>query len=310
MRFPVAFRPRISVIVVVYRMRRQAMNTLRSLLPGYQTGVDGSEYEVLVVENPSEEMLDPGEVRALGRGVRYFARGEPEPSPVGALELGLRKARGRVVAFAVDGARLLTPGVMEHALAAYRMTPNAVVAVPGYHLGRVLQQEDRDYGPEVEQALLESIGWPQAPYRLFEISCLSGSCAGGLYAPMAESNCFFVPRRLLARIGGIERRFRSPGGGFLNLDLYKRACEAPGAVPVLLAGEGTFHQYHGGVTTRHAPRERQALLEGMQAEYRALRGEAYRAPQVRPIHLGRMAPEVLPVVADSARRAAPDRPEA
>ena len=58
-------RPRLSLVLVVYRMPVQARNTIRSLLPDYQRGVSRDDYEVVIVENRSREVLDPGFLRGL-----------------------------------------------------------------------------------------------------------------------------------------------------------------------------------------------------------------------------------------------------
>ena len=50
--------PWLSIIVVVHDMPLQAENTLFSLLASYQQEVASEEYEVIVVENESERMLD------------------------------------------------------------------------------------------------------------------------------------------------------------------------------------------------------------------------------------------------------------
>ena len=70
--------PRLSVIVIVHRMRAQAMNTLYSLCPDYQHKVASKDYEVLVVENESAENLDAAEVTALGENFHYHLRAETE----------------------------------------------------------------------------------------------------------------------------------------------------------------------------------------------------------------------------------------
>ena len=64
----------------------------------------------------------------------------------------------------------------------------------------------------------------------------------------------------------------TPGGGFVNLDLWCRALELPGIRPVVLLGEGTFHQLHGGVATNAAPRSLAGSLEQWEAQYKAIRG--------------------------------------
>ena len=77
-------RPLLSLVVVVFDMPVQAMNTLRSLSPSYQRAVTPGDYEVVVVENRSANMLDPAEVSALGGTFRYLRRDEDGQSPASA----------------------------------------------------------------------------------------------------------------------------------------------------------------------------------------------------------------------------------
>ena len=42
-------RLKISVVVVCYEMAAQIKNTLRSLLPPYQRGVETSDYEIILI---------------------------------------------------------------------------------------------------------------------------------------------------------------------------------------------------------------------------------------------------------------------
>ena len=89
---------------------------------------------------------------------------------------------------------------------------------------------------------------------------------------MFESNCLFLRRSLLCELGGADERFDFPGGGFVNLDLFKRAIESPGVTPVQLIGEGSFHQLHGGTTTNVTPEQRDLRVLEYKAQYRELRG--------------------------------------
>ena len=130
----------ISFVLIVYKMPDQAEKTLYSLSTRYQRGVTESDYEVIVVENSSNAPL--GEERACqyGSNVRYFYREETLPTPVPAVNFGASQARGTHITIMVDGARMLSPGVLSYTLAATRLDRMAVVAVPGYHLGKKLQQ--------------------------------------------------------------------------------------------------------------------------------------------------------------------------
>lgn len=299
--------PRLSIVVVVYDMPLQARNTLRSLLPDYQQGANPDDYEVLVIENRSRGLLDPGFVAGLPGNFRYVLREEPSSTPVYAVNEGVRRARGDNVCVMIDGARLLSPGIVHGLLAGHRLYRNAIVAVPGYHIGSELQQlaVASGYDADQDQQLLASIDWPRDGYRLFDIACFSGSCAGGFYLPISESNCLSMPRRSWEELGGMDERFDLRGGGMVNLDLYKRACEHPGVQHVMLPGEGTFHQFHGGVTTGgEAPQVRERFIDEIKAQYRQLRGRDYASPRTRPVFLGEFAPSVHRFVHFSASRLA------
>ena len=86
-------------------------------------------------------------------------------------------------------------------------------------------------------------------YRLFELSTLAGSSGRGWFGPLGESNALFMQAALWAELGGLDEEFALPGGGLVNHDLLRRACELPGAELIVLLGEGTFHQIHGGAAT-------------------------------------------------------------
>lgn len=281
-------RAMVSFVVIVYKMPDQAEKTLLSLSAQYQRGVTETDYEVIVVENSSGQVL--GEERATrhGSNVRYFYREETLPSPVPAVNFGASQARGTHISIMVDGARMLSPAVVSYILAATRLHPKTLVAIPGYHLGPTLQQRSmlEGYCQEVEAELLDSINWPRDGYRLFEISCLSGTSGSGYFKPIGESNCLTVPTGLWQELGGFDPAFTETGGGQVNLDFYKRAVELPDTELVILIGEGSFHQFHGGITTGTQGKERVNAMNDHFNQYAALRGEPYKSPTKRPIYLG------------------------
>ncbi|WP_240725263.1 glycosyltransferase family 2 protein [Mangrovimicrobium sediminis] len=295
--------PALSIIVIVYDMPLQAERTLYSLTPEYQEGVSAGDYEVIVVENESANNLRREFIAQLPRNFSYHLRAEREPTPVHAINHGAGISRGRYLCIMIDGARMVTPGVVRNLLRGHRLHDQAVVTVPGYHIGDQLQQEavNLGYGVEQDQALIESVCWPGNGYGLFDVACFSGSCAAGFFRPHSESNCISIPRDIWAALGGMDTRFNLRGGGLVNLDLYKRACEFDGAEHVVLLGEGTFHQFHGGVTTGGEARDvRAALIAEMTAQYERIRGEAYSAPGTSPVFLGELPWQVLRFVKDSA----------
>lgn len=294
--------PVVSIVVIVYHMTEQAQRTIRSLFSDYQHGVSPADYEVLVVENDSAQTLSRDFVARLPHNFRYFLRRDAETSPGPAINFGAARARGENICIMIDGARMLTPGVVRNLLMGHRLSSRAVVAVPGYHLGNELQQTavSSGYSVERERALIESIGWPRDGYHLFDIACFSGSSRAGFFQPHSESNCISVSRALWAELGGFDERFNLSGGGLINLDFYRRACDAREILLVLCIGEGTFHQFHGGVTTGgQAPEIRDAYIAASKEQYRKLRGMDFDRPLTEPVYLGSLPRNVLRFVEHS-----------
>ena len=296
--------PVLSLIVIIYKMREQALKTLRSLSVPYQQGVTHSDYEVLVVENESSSNLEEHEVIAFGPNFRYIRRQEPSPSPVPSVNYAATQARGSVIGLIIDGARMATPGLIHWTLIGSKLHPDAIIATPGYHLGPKLQQEAilEGYDNAAEQKLLDRIEWPKDGYRLFEIAVLSGTSATGVFKPIGESNCLSVPKHIWEKLGGCDPRFVETGGGQVNLDLYKRACELPETKLIMLPGEGTFHQLHGGITTGTQGNNRLQIMADHFAEYTRIRGKPYSPPIKRAIYLGPIADCAQKFIQQSAIR--------
>lgn len=295
-------RPLLSVVVVVYDMPQQALNTLVSLSPDHQREADARDYEVVVVENSSAAMLSPEDVTRSCPNARYLRRDEAGLSPAAALNEGAARARGRVLALMVDGARMVSPGVVAGIIRSQAVAAEPVVSVPGYHLGQRLHQDavHDGYGAQQEQRALAALDWRADGYRLFDMAVPSASCSGGYLQPIGESNCIALSRRLFKRLGGFDEGFVSRGGGFVNLDFYRRSVDV--GTLVVLPGEGTFHQFHGGATTGAPDVDRDALLLEMRAEYERLRGEPHRPPLQTPILLGRVHPSAVRFLENSLRR--------
>ncbi len=300
---PPASKPALSVIVMMYNMRREAPRTLASLAPGYQRHCSAHDYEVIVVDNGSSEPLSPDVVTGFGPNFSYLYHDTDSVSPAGAANAAIAAAKGDAVTICIDGARIVSPGVVASTLAAIRAYDKPVVATLSWHLGDEPQADAmlKGYDQGVEDALLGSVDWEADGYRLFEISCLAISSGGGWFLPFSESNCLTMSREMLDTLGGLDERFVTKGGGLVNLDLFKRACELPGSQVVVLLGEGSFHQFHGGVAT-NTPRSR-SPVRGFMEEYEAIRGEVWHDPQIDPVFLGTMPSAALPTLELSAIRA-------
>lgn len=255
--------PKISILVIVFDMPRQAMNTLYSLSAQYQQNVSIQNYEVIVVENRSANILNPEEVKSILPNGRYFLRDEAGTSPVHAINFGFQQCQAPMIGLMIDGARMLSPRVLEYTLMAQRMDANAMVAVPGYNLGpsehQLAQQHQYDEATEIQQ--LEKIEWRNNGYRLFDISSIGGANPTGVINPLLESNAVFAARSCFEKIGWADTAFNYPGGGSLNLHIFRSlGMLAEAQHYFILPGEGSFHQLHGGVTTQ-AREDREQLLK-------------------------------------------------
>jgi glycosyltransferase involved in cell wall biosynthesis len=298
-----AATPKVSVIVIAYRMPGQLENTLLSLVPDYQQGVSEQDYEVIVMENSSGDNLPPEKVAALPENFHYRLREETSATPVYAVNEAFSLCRAPYICLMVDGARMASPGIIRNALMAYAVNENAVVAIPGYHLGGDEQHlvEGVPDQVEAEAALLAAINWFENGYELFRVSTFSGANRNGYLQPIMECNCIFASRDNYAAIGYASTDFTLPGGGSINLHMYRSLGMLPGTELFVLPGEGSFHQYHGGVTTSSYA-EREAEIAKHRVQLHSYWPEGFHSLRREPILLGRIAPQAQPFLEKSLQR--------
>ena len=284
----------LSVVVVFYNMRREAARTLHSLSRAYQRDVEDLDYEIVVLENGSADDQKLGEeyVRGFGPEFRYVDIGDKAPpTPVDALNRGIAIARGEALALMIDGAHVLTPGVLRWGTEGLRSFRSAIVATQQWYVGPGEQPHviAQGYDQAFENRLFDKIAWPTDGYRLFDIGTFCGD--RDWFDGIWESNCLFVSRRLLEQVGGFDESWTVPGGGYANLEIYERLAASPDVAVATLLGEGSFHQVHGGTTTNLAAAdERHDEIGGYTKQFNAMRGRAFQGPG-KPIHyIGRMFP--------------------
>lgn len=287
--------PQLSIIVVFHNMRREAARTLHTLSTKYQTGVSASEYEIIAIDNNSSQPLNADEVTKIGPNIKYHFFDTDSVSPVDAVNFGVESAKGEFIAIIVDGARMVTPGLVCKSLKALRDFQNPFACSLGWHLGPDVQRLAiaNGYNHAQEDTLLKSIDWRNNGYRLFEISTIAPSSRAGFLGGMpTECSWLAMPRTTFLAMGGFDARFQTPGGGLVNQDFLQRALAQSDVCPVVILGEGCFHQMHGGIATNSKPES--APFAMFREEYIAIHGRKFTRSPVTPIfYYGDMPPEAM-----------------
>ena len=266
-----------SFLVNFYNMQREAARTLTSLSRSYQQGTENIDYEVLCIDNGSDPPMDAEWVSSFGPEFRLFKPSKLLSSPCFAINEAARQARGEYLAIMIDGAHLLTPGVLAEAANALAESPKAAVAVRHWFVGgdqRWLSAAG--YSREMEDKIFARIHWPHSGYQLFAVGAPMEESPTAWLDGLVESNCLFLEAALYDRIGGLDEGFAEPGGGFSNLDLFRRTQRTAEGGVVSLIGEASFHQYHEGTTTNVTDREKDARVRAYANTYREIRGYEFK----------------------------------
>lgn len=280
----------LSLIVAAYNMERELPRTIFTLSPSYQ-GVAQHRYEIIIVDNGSDAAIDEREFGKIAPNVSVLRFESGNPSPAAAVNAAVAQSNSPYVGLFIDGARMVSPGVVSQALSALYSDSGKIVGTLAFHLGPDVQMRSvlAGYDQSVEDELLEASPWRDNGYALFDISALAGSSANGWFGPISESNGCFLHRRIWEKLGGLDERFDAPGGGFVNLDFWKRAVTASGDRIWMILGEGTFHQVHGGAATNGAVKDRAAMAE----QYVRLRGQGFKMHDYNSQFVGRLDDKLL-----------------
>ena len=244
-------KAKVSIIVICYNMNRELPRTLLSLSLPYQKDIERDDFEVILIDNGSKIPPTSADFAHLNLDLRVLSMANPTKSPVPAINFGLKQAAGEIIGVYIDGARIASPRLIASARDAISCNQRAFVGSRGRYLGNKFQRVAivEGYNQQAEDEMLAKSGWENDGYKLFDLSVFDESSGPTWFDPVAESNSLFMWRSLWDELGGYAEGFITPGGGLVNLDTWKRACELPEAVPTLLLGEATFHQVHGGIAT-------------------------------------------------------------
>jgi glycosyltransferase involved in cell wall biosynthesis len=293
-------KPRLSVIVIGYNMARELPRTVQSLSPALQRDIGEDDYEIIVIDNGSTQHFPAEQLQRLCRNLSTLRMPNPTPSPVPAINHGLALARGDLIGVLIDGARMASPRLLATALDAARLHARPIIGTLAFHLGPDVQTRsvEQGYSQAVEDQLLASVEWAADPYRLFEIAVFAGASKKGWFSIPPESNALFLTRDQWTSLGGYDPAFVSPGGGLANSDTWSRACSDTTGRIILLLGEATFHQYHGGVATGATAQS--SVFQQFRDEYARIRQHSFVQPTGTPLFLGQLHPAALASLKRSA----------
>lgn len=279
-------------------MARELPRTLKTLSSDIQKDIDADEYEIIVVDNGSSIPFDEKACKQACHNTRFIYHKVKSVSPVNAINVGVSSALGDQIGIMVDGARMASPRILRSAIDIISLSESNIVGTYAFHLGEMVQMQSLNHGynQRVEDELLTTVDWRENPYELFNISVFAGSSSRGWFSVPAESNAIFMHRSMWEKLQGYDERFVAPGGGLANLDFWYRACQSSVSEIFMLLGEGTFHQFHGGVATNSA----ESKWDDFNSEYKSIRGCFYSVPEVDIKHYGSLSHISAKSILDSA----------
>ena len=214
----------ITFVVAAYNIPEQIRRTLTSLTPHYQ-GCTAGKLEIIVIDNGSSPPINKDAFGEFGRLSRVI-RVDGHPSPVHGLNLGIKEAKFNTIAVMIDGAHVLSPGVIQNVSRIVTSFPRPVINVPQYTMGDVSQNiADPSNAFERESIDLDRIGWPAKGYSLFDYAIVPGENANKHHLASIESNCLITTREVWDACGGYDERFDEPGAGLANIELFERLLD-------------------------------------------------------------------------------------
>lgn len=268
-------RVKLSIIVIFFDMQREAQRTLFSLSKKYQRDID-FKYEIIALDNGSKSPLDKKKVESIDQAIRYKYVASNSVSPCKAINNAVKDAKGEYVMCCIDGARILSPNILSKTMQAINSVTSPFIYTLAFHLGPKPQKESikEGYTKKVEDILLDSIDWKKNGYELFNISTIAPSSKKGYFSEISETNCFTVKKPDYFRLGGYNEAFVSAGGGLSNMELFQRFTTSDTMTPIVLLGEATFHQVHGGAITNQID-DREKKLQIAFDEFYKIKKEKY-----------------------------------
>jgi glycosyltransferase involved in cell wall biosynthesis len=218
-------KPFLSVVVVSYNMTREIPRTLLSLSATYQRGMNRDEYEVILVDNGSRVPPTAEMFAHLDLDLKVVHMDNPTHSPVPAINRGASSSKGDLICVYIDGARIASPGLLFNARSALLHGERTFVGSRGRYLGPKFQRESalEGYDQSVEDQLLDSAGWVDDGYKLFDVSVFDeSSCPTTDSLPRAEVSSISTRGVAPVRLRTRRRHFCSEKRPFIKSTVESR----------------------------------------------------------------------------------------
>ena len=261
------------IVVGAHNMPSQVRRTLISLTPTYQASRLENIHICLIDNSLSSHVIHQD--LNFSPWTFEFSSIPFSNKPIHHLiDTRIKSSSEDIVGVLIDGARLVSNQVIDHACHIITLSPFNIVSVPNYQLGSCMQMRNPlAVDDKFNEKLLKSINWPHSNCSdLIRISSMESHAGSDI--PLFETNCLFVSRYLYNLVGGFDYSFRRSDGGFASADLFSRLVNLSNSRLYILHKEGSFHQFHGGTTTADAYKT-EKLLKEMTREYLAIRKKPF-----------------------------------
>ena len=235
---------KISVLIFCNDIQEAIINTLHSLRHEYQN-FDPNLYEVLILENPSQNNLSANQIHDLPSNF-FYNLNTHKKSLTESLNQLSNQANGNYLLIIPDGAKILSKGVLKYCHQAIKISSKCIVAFHSYNIG--VYQDDMEKNEvlhlkKIEKEFLKET-FPKFADNLLNNASWADSSSAGSFFQMSESNCLFLTKQLWNKIDGFDERLDSIDERIVNLDLYNRVLENKDHKLFFVLGEGTFHQFN------------------------------------------------------------------
>ena len=120
----VPIEPRVTAVLIGHNQ----VAGLRRAIQALEKSADRDRLEIIVIDNGSRTPPHQRDFAHLHANIRVLSCSTRSPSPVAAINEGLKLARGSLIGVWIDGARMASPGLLRACKEAAALHPRPVIA--------------------------------------------------------------------------------------------------------------------------------------------------------------------------------------